>query len=149
MYGAQKVTQITNTTQDQAIRVINKTVEQAQLDGIGEEATAALLVDTMRKQGGILSTYRAAMISRTESHSAAMTSNQTAAKATGLKLKKEWVSAKNERTRVPHKQANGQIVNIDEPFMVDGERLMTPGDPSGSAGNIINCRCASVYLAPE
>jgi hypothetical protein len=37
-------------------------------------------------------------------------------------------------------------VPIDEPFIVSGEELMYPGDPSGSAGNVINCRCAIGYV---
>jgi len=149
VYGSLKVTQITGTTQEQAIRVINRVIEQAQLDGLDETQSAKLLTSTMRTEGGVLSSYRAAMISRTESHSAAMQSNFTAAKATGLDMKKEWVAAKNERTRVDHADADGQIVAMDEPFIVGGEPLMMPGDPNGSAGNIINCRCVAAYVFPE
>ena len=36
---------------------------------------------------------------------------------------------------------------MDEPFEVDGEQLMYPGDPAGSAGNIINCQCIEIMSA--
>jgi len=34
---------------------------------------------------------------------------------------------------------------MDEPFIVGGERLMYPGDASGSAAQTINCRCAVAH----
>ena len=68
------------------------------------------------------------------------------------KLRKEWVSAGDEKvrraTRGPfsHVAADGQIVDVDKPFIVSGQRLMIPGDTSlgASLGNVVRCRCASV-----
>ena len=54
---------------------------------------------------------------------------------------KEWVSVDDNRTREAHHHADGQVVPLDEPFIVDGEELMYPGDINGSASNVINCRC--------
>ena len=48
--------------------------------------------------------------------------------------------------RISHILANGQIRKPDEPFLVGGEELMYPRDPSGSAENTINCSCL-VYPA--
>lgn len=57
---------------------------------------------------------------------------------------KVWIAVLDQKTRIGHVFADGQIVDADEPFLVDGEYLMFPGDPNGSPGNIINCRCVSV-----
>lgn len=48
--------------------------------------------------------------------------------------------------RPGHAAANGQRVLVADPFMVDGELLMYPGDWSlgASAGNVINCRCSAI-----
>ena len=46
--------------------------------------------------------------------------------------------------RPGHAEADGQEVKIDEPFIVDGESLMYPGDVTGSASNVINCRCTVI-----
>lgn len=62
----------------------------------------------------------------------------------GLPIQKEWVAVFDGDTRDAHGEADGQKVDIDKPFIVDGEELMHPGDPSGSAGNVINCRCDMV-----
>ena len=64
------------------------------------------------------------------------------------KIQKLWVSAGDERVRrgkFSHVKADGQKVNVDEPFVVSGEFLKIPGDSSlgASLGNIIRCRCAS------
>lgn len=56
---------------------------------------------------------------------------------------KTWKATLDHRTRPSHVHANGQTVPVTEPFFVDGERLMFPGDPtSANPGNWINCRCA-------
>jgi uncharacterized protein with gpF-like domain len=60
-------------------------------------------------------------------------------------MQKEWIASGGERTRENHLLASGQTVSIDEPFVVGGDYLMQPGDPSGSAEEIINCRCAVGY----
>ena len=54
---------------------------------------------------------------------------------------KMWVAVLDDHTREAHMEADGQVVNSDEAFDVDGESLMFPGDDSmgASAGNLINC----------
>lgn len=60
-------------------------------------------------------------------------------------LKKRWRAFIDEDTRAAHAEADGQEVWDNDNFIVDGEALRWPGDPYGSAGNIINCRC---YVEP-
>ncbi len=61
---------------------------------------------------------------------------------------KTWLTARDDRvrpTKVGHldqRAADGQTVPKGDPFIVSGEQLQHPGDPAGSAGNIIRCRCA-------
>lgn len=108
------------------------------------------IADAILRQGSVDSKYRAMMIARTESHSAYNAGRQAAAEASPLQMRKEWVSANDGRTRdfngskFSHRQADGEIVMLNEKFVETGESLRFPGDPSGSAGNIIHCRCATV-----
>jgi uncharacterized protein with gpF-like domain len=99
----------------------------------------------VRAQVPAFSRQRAALIARTETHGAANFGAQEAAKETGLQLRKEWVSASDERTRDSHRRADGQVVGMDEPFRIGGARLMYPGDPDGPADETINCRCAVAH----
>jgi len=84
--------------------------------------------------------YRAERIARTETIRAANKGALEGYRQAGVR-KKEWITALDERTREWHAEADGQIVPIDAPFVVGGEELMYPGDPAGSPGNTINCRC--------
>lgn len=57
---------------------------------------------------------------------------------------KRWVSRHDSKVRPGHAAADGQVVPVDAVFDVDGEYLRFPGDPQGSPGNVINCRCVVV-----
>lgn len=61
---------------------------------------------------------------------------------------KRWQSMDDELVRPWHATANGQTVLISEPFIVDGEKLMFPGDGSmgASARNLCHCRCISLII---
>ena len=54
---------------------------------------------------------------------------------------KQWLSRDDSAVRPGHRLADGQIRFLSQPFIVSGESLMAPGDPSGSPWNVINCRC--------
>lgn len=141
-----KITEISSTTQEQVLSIVREVQRQAVVDGIGEAATAKLIRDRISEAGGSLAAYRSRAIARTESHAAANAANYEAAKATGIIAKKEWVSSAGERTRSAHRSADGQRVGIDESFTVGGEQLRYPGDPDGSAANVINCRCVTMNI---
>ena len=69
------------------------------------------------------------------------------AEVVGYTAKKEWNAILDDRTRSAHAAADGQVVNVDDDFIVDGEPLMYPGDDSrASIGNTINCRCSAMYF---
>jgi len=136
--GAQKISQISSTTESQ----IRQIVQDGASDGLSVDEIARKL----RQNAPILAGVRAAIIARTETHSASQWAQVTAIRDTGLQLRKEWVAAADDRTRFDHSVANGQIVGQDESFTVGGEQLEFPGDPAGSAGNVINCRCVLNFV---
>jgi SPP1 gp7 family putative phage head morphogenesis protein len=96
-----------------------------------------------------ISSYRAEMIARTETHGAANYGSQEAAKQTGLPLAREWLAAADDRTRETHREANGQVVGMDDTFRVGDSDLAFPGDPSGPGEEVINCRCAVGYIVDD
>jgi len=55
---------------------------------------------------------------------------------------KVWISTMDARTRESHRMADQQRVPLTQPFVVGGFSLMFPGDPSGPANEVINCRCS-------
>lgn len=52
----------------------------------------------------------------------------------------------DSRTRPEHREADGQIMELDEPFDVGGEKMQAPG-VGGSAKNVCNCRCCLLQRA--
>jgi hypothetical protein len=139
---ATKVAQINRTTEGQIRSIIRASIEEGLgVDKIGKR---------IRELSAPFSTLRAHVIARTETHTAANFGAQRAAELTGLQMRREWVSSMDDRTRdtdeADHVAADGQVVGMREPFTVSGEELMFPGDPSGSPGNVILCRCAVAYL---
>jgi SPP1 gp7 family putative phage head morphogenesis protein len=136
-----RITEVTETTRDQIIRAVRKGYE----DGLGQRGTASYILDLVPQ----ISSYRAEMIARTETHGAANYGSQEAAKQTGLPLSREWLAAADDRTRETHREANGQVVGMDEKFKVGDAELMFPGDPEGPGEEVINCRCAVGYIVDE
>ena len=102
--------------------------------------------------------YQALRIARTETTAAANHATMVASDNSRFELNKVWISAVDSRTRRPpkaefnHVAINGTIVEKEKPFQVPKvggfENLMFPGDPKGSAGNVINCRC-TIALVPR
>jgi hypothetical protein len=93
---------------------------------------------------------RARMIARTEVHGArntvAMGTMQRFESAYGIPsgvMRKAWAATEDTRTRLEHREADGQTVAFSDPFTVGGASLAFPGDPTGPAHLVINCRCAT------
>lgn len=87
--------------------------------------------------------YNAKRIARTEGHRIQQTSSrdaQYAAKKKGCDVVKQWDASLDGRTRDSHARVDGEIRELDEKF---SNGLMFPSDPSGSAAEVINCRCTS------
>lgn len=96
-------------------------------------------------------------IARTETTAAAGFASNAVSSTSGIVMEKVWVSALDDRTR-RHPKSNfdhfimdGIRVDDGEPFEIpleNGgfERLDYPGDPKGSAGNVINCRCSVIKV---
>lgn len=102
-------------------------------------------IPTMNRDSAI----RTARTAVTGAQNAGRQDSYEAAAKLGIKVRKRWIATKDNRTRHEHGAADGQIVDYDQPFDVGGEELMYPGDSSGSAWNIYNCRCSMRTVEKE
>lgn len=143
------VSQVTTIT---TAKIIRRVVANATDQGMPNAELAKALRNTFTQ----MARPRAELISRTESHTAAMTASQEAVKEVAPEATKVWTTANDGRVRAfgrgdewSHRQVDGQRRPMSEPFEVPGrdgvELLRYPGDPHGSAGNIIHCRCVMTY----
>lgn len=62
----------------------------------------------------------------------------------GIPLMKEWHAHMDGRTRLAHRQADGQKVGVNEKFEVGGYMMTGPGDPTAPGALIYSCRCRLV-----
>lgn len=88
-------------------------------------------------------------IARTEGHriqQASAYDAQQAAKAKGADVVKQWDSTLDGATRPVHRELDGQIREVDEPFSAHGKKAMYPGD-FGDPAEDCNCRCVSLTRA--
>ena len=115
-------------------------IEQGLLSGASVNQIA-IGIDNSAKFG----IGRARMIARTEAtkaiNLATDQSYQTAANE-GIKIRKEWLSSRDDKVRETHRELDGQTVGVNEDFVVPstGEQAPAPAafaDPAES----INCRC--------
>ena len=59
---------------------------------------------------------------------------------------KQWDASLDKKTRKSHRELDGQIRELDEPFEVNGHKAMQPGG-FGRPEEDINCRCALLQRA--
>ena len=91
---------------------------------------------------------RATTIARTETLSAYNAGAVAGVKALGADGPscKEWLATGGPRTRESHADADGQVVPLNEFFIVGGWELDQPGDPTGPPDEVINCRCTVLFV---
>ena len=127
-YGKQKITEniTSGILQGKSIPNISKSLQQD--------------IPTMNRNSAI----RTARTAATGAQNAGRMDSYHAAKEMGIKLKKQWLATLDGRTRHEHAMLDGQAVDEDKPFKVDGYEIMFPGDPSAAAEMVYNCRCTTV-----
>lgn len=120
----------------------------------GEAAGESIddLADRVQQVLARASRVRARTIARTEVVSAANDASWQAAGQAGGVVTKTWLTSKDSRVRgidpddqFSHVAMDGVTVPLASTFSVQGDDLRYPGDPSGQAGNVINCRCVLLY----
>lgn len=126
-----KVGRVVNTIRDQ--------IRQALIDGVSNNESIEQIATRIKK---VMSNGhgRAMTIAQTEVGSAVNFGRSVEIREAGYRQKK-WYTALDERVRADHRVMHGQVVNVDTPWIVGGASLRFPGDPSGPARQIINCRC--------
>ena len=134
-----------DTSKEYLQKLLNDLIVEVNEQGLGINQAQTMLRDKLTSQWHRSMRYRTERIVRTEITAASNWGSRQGILSTGLPHNKTWLAAPSERTRTWHAAADGQTVDINSPFIVDGEPMMEPGDPGASAGNIINCRCSMTY----
>lgn len=136
------VQQISDTTREQILIVLSK----AAREGWSNNEIVREL------QGPQIPAFRARLIARTELNKGAFFGRKLATDDSEWETEKEWVAANDHRTRHSHRAVDGDVIDVDGKFAVATPKggidyMEGPGDPTASAANLCNCRCASSVKA--
>jgi len=139
-----KINNIAQTTQ----RAIAKVVETA----INEGSSIEQISRAIRQQSqGEVNRHRSVVIARTETISAMNKGRRLSMHTSNLLWNKKWIDTPDERTRLSHRAiAQEDYRPLDQPYWLVNksgslEEMDYPGDPKGSAENVIQCRCTETY----
>ena len=140
---------------DTTLKRIRRVIDQGIKDELGTNEIARNI-----RSSSAMSMRRAQTIARTEVIGASNAGAVLGADSTGLEYRKEWIASIDSRTRsfdngdeYDHIEMDGVIIDKNESFATPTafgvELLKYPGDPDGSPGNIINCRCTVGFIPYE
>lgn len=148
-YGARKINRIATTTVTQITKIITDGQRQGKTPG---EIAKALSNSLPR-----IAKQRAKLIAVTEVHSATQYGLYRSAILSQKPLDKIWQTMEDDRVRsfagnatYSHRAMQNTRTPLQKKFLVPHvggsfEGLLFPGDPDGSAGNVINCRCLMTF----
>lgn len=141
-HAAHLVTQITATTREAIASTLST--------GLANGENMDKLRDRVKDSDAAFGTARAELIARTEStgvtNGAQFESMRAYADSSGERVTKEWLDTDDKRTRDSHDAQGGEVRELHEPFT---NGLQYPGDPTGDAKEVCNCRCTAVYAIQE
>lgn len=153
-----RASQLIETTSDNVKDTVKRATEKAGESGtkINEEFKKGLNRTFKGRQAMIALTETQFMAERAKNIEASVISRNGNVDPSSINdgivvgnpdVKKEWAAVLDEKTRFSHAVADGQVKGMNDPYIVNGEHMMYPGDTSMGASleNIINCRCSSLY----
>jgi hypothetical protein len=145
-YLSRRANKLSGVPQDAWDRVRDSLAE-----GLDAGDSTAQLAARAKKIFNHLGDTEALRIAQTETSAAYGTGRHEAMREAGVQYK-AWLTSGNDNVRESHRLAGltyspDTPIPLDEPFVVDGEELMHPGDDSGSPGNTINCHCVQIAVA--
>jgi hypothetical protein len=140
--GAKRVQDVDEVTKAKLRAIITNAVNQ----GKSIPETVRLI----QSDFNVMAQYRAERIARTEIIGASNRGAMEAANATGLTLKKIWISTRDDRTRDSHLAMDGVEADMDGSFNVPSEEggwdsMDSPGDLNAPVGQIVQCRCTVAF----
>ena len=134
-----RITGINKTTQAMVARQLQQGLDA----GEGLNKLTARVEETLGSNRA-----RALRIARTQTGGAVSSGRHAGLQTADVDLK-GWLTGRDKDVRDSHRAAEASYakgIPLDQPFSVGGQMLMYPGDPSGSAAEIINCRCVELAI---
>lgn len=151
--GGRRITQINRFTKAYVLSKLRPILNEGIREGLGISDIATSIISNIGEYAGRFAKYRAERIARTEIIGTSNWAGLASAQAAGVEnmVRKKWLATTDERTRQNHIDMDSHpSIGINEKFQVPKlgggfDEMSYPGDPDGSAENVINCRCTIIY----
>ena len=141
-----RITSITDSSYELCLKLLQDELKVLFDEGLGVPELTRKLHTHLKKQWPKYQRYRAERIARTEILTASNHGQFMGADATEYPLLKKWIATADTRTRDVHMgMLSHPLIPKDDDFDVGGEMMQYPGAPTGSAANVINCRCTVAF----
>lgn len=118
---------------------LQSTITQAAVSGASVDDIAKDLRRVMAMN--VRDSIRVARTAMTGAENAGRVNAYQRAQAMGIELEQMWLATLDGRTRPSHRELDGESVPVSATFS-NGCRF--PGDPSGPAEEVMNCRCTLI-----
>jgi hypothetical protein len=150
--AGKRIVSITGSSKDIARKILSEQFAEGIEQGLGIEEMTRKITTEFRLQWGKFAMFRARRIVETEILSASNMGAMIGAESTGIPMFKVWMAG-GENIRdydngspFSHVAADGEQVPNEDMFIRSGEPMDCPGDPNGSPGNVINCKCCVAHM---
>lgn len=117
-------------------KVLNSAIIQGTLQGEGIDEIAARLMKVTDMNQNVAIRNARTMV--TAAQSMGRDDGIKRAQDMGIDVQRTWMARLDFKTRHSHRQLDGEVRDIGEPF---SNGLLFPGDPDGAPAEIYNCRC--------
>lgn len=115
-------------------------IQGKSIDGIAKDLQERL--ETLNRNSAL----KAARTSVTNAQNAGTLHSMYELRDMGVEVQKEWVATLDEYTRESHAHLDGERQELDDAF---SNGLQYPGDTSGDASEVWNCRCTMTSYLPK
>jgi hypothetical protein len=145
--SGEKITTITATSKERILAVIREVISEGNENGYGIDKLRDNLFSEVGKNLRGNGRARAKAIAQTEMISASNQASTYAAESTGLEYRKFWSTSHLQGIRPTHIMAEQDSIQRGglKPNELFANGLKYPGDPSGPAEEVINCRCCILH----
>lgn len=140
--------ELTNILRDKitdAIQTYGLDIKKYDLEGYIDLISKEIIESTLENlDEDKISEDRAKLITENEVNSVYNKVNLVDAQLSGKKFK-TWVTMGDRNVRVWHEEVNMKTIPIKDKFLVGGDEMDFPHDPTASMQNTANCRCICTY----
>lgn len=130
---------------DETYNLIFAAITDAINGGGNQEAVAQSVQEVLTWTGSEYWPHRARVIAITETTRAygagTLAAGMEQSRVTGKLIQKRWVTESDTRVRATHRSVDRMTIPLSAVFPVGADLLLYPGDPMGSADEVVGCRC--------